>query len=466
MAIVFVESYYGTETKEDILASLLEVTRKHGSIGHYRYHVEFPLLDDSDESPLPCREPPDVFEVFNSSFGTSINKLFDALQEFERLSKTHDGDGLVRKKGLSLEICVNNQSFARSRCYHRLFHSRRLFLRDPAALPDLQSVTKLGMGPYRYGGCRNAANENVRPVSLRVPLELMTHLPALRELECRWMWEHMPIAFTLQTLRQLSWPWAGPWRDSRHEFGEAVQQLHDQFPSSFTKARLWFWQPHRFSSDDNQGLQLPDLIRPAEADPFSLGLRTLASHLEELDLRAIVTPDLFRAPIAWPRMKRLRVEFHPWCPDGTWYFVGPRGENPYPEGGYEITPEEHYPPVGYHAEDDAIDEEYEEQEGTEEEEERDTDAFRIEPSQHKIELLLSAFAEALKGMPALEEAELFTYLNWEPSSERQAEYEGIDEEPFNRADPDTNEICAIYRWSVSYIYTPGKDGGLKLSNST
>ncbi|KAK9783764.1 hypothetical protein SCAR479_00323 [Seiridium cardinale] len=420
-----------TETKQAILESIQEAARSWGGIRGYGYYLELPLLQHSEESPMLCRETPAAFEAVDSSFSATIHALFNAFHDFEKLSKTHDGDEFIRKEGLELDLHVVNQSFASSKeCIHR-------------------RVIQLRMFPSRSGSA-HVPHENVRPVSLRVPLELATRLPALRELDCPWMWEHMPIAFTLHTLRQVALPWAGPWRDARHEFGTAVQQLHEQFPASLTKARLWFWKPDGFYADENQGFHLPNLVRPAEADPVSLGLRTVASHLEDLDLRAIVTPDLFRAPVVWPRMKRLRVEFHPWCPDGTWYFVGPHDENPYPEGGYDIMPEDHYPPVGYQEGDDEIDEEYTDQEGGEEAEERDTDMFRIKPLQGKIEPLLSAFAAALKGMPALEEAELFTYLAWQPSKERQPEYEDSDTEPYNREDR------AIYRWGVSYA--PGKDG--------
>ncbi|KAK6078650.1 hypothetical protein SCUP515_09700 [Seiridium cupressi] len=439
-----------TETKQAILESIQEAARSWGGIRGYGYYLELPLLQHSEESPMLCRETPAAFEAVNSSFSATIHALFNAFHDFEKLSKTHDGDEFIRKEGLELDLHVVNQSFASSKeCIHPVFHSRRLSLREPTALPRLQRVIQLRMFPSRSGSAE-IPHENVRPVSLRVPLELATRLPALRELDCPWIWEHMPIAFTLHTLRQVALPWAGPWRDARHEFGTAVQQLHEQSPASLTKARLWFWKPNGFYADENQSFHLPNLVRPAEADPVSLGLRTVASHLEDLDLRAIVTPDLFRAPVMWPRMKRLRVEFHPWCPDGTWYFVGPHDENPYPEGGYEIMPEGHYPPVGYQEEDDEIDEEYTDQEGGEEVEERNTDMFRIKPLQGKIEPLLSAFAAALKGMPALEEAELFTYLAWQPSKERQPEYEDSDKEPYNR------EYRAIYRWGVSYA--PGKDG--------
>ncbi|KAI1385207.1 uncharacterized protein F4822DRAFT_438118 [Hypoxylon trugodes] len=435
-------------TKEAILNSLLKDARHSRGLQGCVYDLEMPLLLNSDESPLPCRETPTEFEAINPSFSSQIHALFEALHEVEHLSKkeentenkTDDAYDLIDKDGLVPAIRVIGQSFDRyPNCLHRNFHWRRLSLHGPATLPQLWRVTELRLFPRPDYGV-NIDYMNARPVSLRVPLELASRLPALRHLDCPWLWERMPTAFTLR-----------PWRDERHEFGKAVQELHEQLPTSLVSARLWFWKQNTFYTDENQSIEMPDLIRPEDADPLSLALRTLVSHLKQLDLRAFLTPDLFQAPIMWHRMKRLRVEFHPWCPDGTWYFVGPRNENPYPDGGFEVT-SEHYPPTGPNELDEEIDEEYEEVEGTEEEE-LQTDVFRTVPLRSKIEPLLFAFAEALKGMPTLEEAELFTYLAWRPSRERKRAYEGIDEEPYNRN-------RATYKWSVSY--TPGNDGGKRL----
>jgi hypothetical protein len=78
--------------------------------------------------------------------------------------------------------------------------------------------------------------------------------------------------------------------------------------------------------------------------------------------------------------------------------------------------------------------------------------FRTVPLPAKIEPLLLAFAEAPKsGMPALEEAELFAYLVWQPAEERRGAYEGCHEEV------SYNQDHAVYRWGVTYA--PGKDGG-------
>ncbi|KAI1450733.1 hypothetical protein F5Y02DRAFT_1954 [Annulohypoxylon stygium] len=443
-------------TKEAILNSLLEDARKYGKLRDQVYDVYMPLLLNPRESPLPCRETPAEFEAINSSFSSQIHTLFEALHDFERLSKAEEGktedvDGYIHKDGLISTISVNPQSFdIYPDCRHRNFHSRRLFLRDLAALPQLWRVSELRLCPVpNYGNYTEF--EDSRPVSLRFPLELVSKLPALRSLECPWLWERMPVAFYLSTVRHFTRPWEGPWRDARHEFGKAVRELHEHIPASLVKMRLWFWKPSAFYHEGDQSIEMPDLIRPEDADPVSLGLRTLASHLEEFDVRAFLTPDIFRAPVAWPRMKRLRVEFHPWCPDGTWYFVGPRDENPYPDGGFEITREQHYPPVSPNEQDEETDEKYiDDDEGCEEEDQCRTDMFRTEPLSSKIELLLLAFANALKGMPALEEAELFTYLAWQPSKERTRAYEDSDEAPYNREH-------AIYRWGVSYV--PGKEGG-------
>ncbi|OTB02453.1 hypothetical protein M426DRAFT_13429 [Hypoxylon sp. CI-4A] len=444
-------------SKEAIFNSLLEYVQRGRGLGDYAYDLNMPLLFNPEESPLPCRETPAEFAAINLSFSSQIHALFEALRDLESLSgregNVEEADEYIRKDGIICIIRINNQSLDRfPDCLHRNFHSRRLSILDIATLPQLGRVTGLRLFPARdYGNSIDF--ENARPVSLRLPLELVTRLPALRRLDCPWLWERMPIAFRLRTVRHFTRPWEGPWRDERHEFGKAVQELHEHMPPSLVSARLWFWKPSAFYTDEDQAIEMPDLVRPNGADPFSLGLRTVASHLEQFDLRAFLTPDLFRAPVTWPRMKHLRVEFHPWCPDGTWYFVGPHGENPHPDGGFEITREQHYPPVAQNEQDDKMDEEYVDDEGTEEEEERRTDMFRTEPLPSKINPLLLAFSDALRGMPVLEEAELFAYLAWQPSEERRRAYENSDEAPYN-------QNRAIYRWGVSY--TPGKNGSTGL----
>ncbi|KAL8288430.1 hypothetical protein RB597_000509 [Gaeumannomyces tritici] len=264
----------------------------------------------------------------------------------------------------------------------------------------------------------------------------------------------MPVRWEQRELRHYTRPWAGPWRDVRREFRAAVDDLHTRLPESVVGMRLWCWRPDIYSCDD-QTRQLPNLTGDdGEEDPVSAALRTLAARLEELDARAILTPDLFRQPVAWSRMRRLKVEFHPRSPDGTWYFAGPRGEDPLgAEGGFAVG-EQHYPPAVASAEDDEIGDSWPKVEGCLEDE-RAWDQFRTVPKRDKIKPLLLAFAAALQGMPALEEAELFARLCWRPSEKRLDEYQGASGEgvPYD-------EEVLHFRWQVKYVLGAHGEKGL------
>lgn len=235
----------------------------------------------------------------------------------------------------------------------RLPHSLRLTVQNPDSLPLLNRLTQLRILPDRDFTFDPI---NMRPVSLRTPLELITRLPQLCELDCPWMWERLPVAFTSKALRIISRVWAGPWRDDRTEFALAVRHTMPLLPSSLTKVRLWFWRPSSHGDEVDQAAQMPDLVGASSSssstnefggmDPVSLGLRDLGSRLEELDVRALITPNLFPSGgdgPSWSHMRHLNVEFHPCGPDGSWYFSGPRGEDPHATG-FAITREEHYPP--------------------------------------------------------------------------------------------------------------------------
>lgn len=441
-------------TKQAILDSLLENARHFGPLREYDYDWNMPLLLNPPEKALACRETQQEFEHINSSFSAQIHALFEALRDFESRATSTNGGALIGTDGLQLAIRVNNQSFdIYPSCLHRNFHSRRLFLgeeddsRNATSLPQLSHVTTLRLHPARdYAPAITFVN--TRPVSPRLLMQLASRCPKLREIDCPWLWERTPAAFRLRSVRHFTRPWEGPWRNSRHEFGRAVRELINELPASLRVARLWFWQPSAFYSESDQGVPMPDLVWPQSEDPLSIGVRDLASRMEELDLRAFLRVELFKTPLTWPHMKRLCVEFHPWCPDGTWYFVGPGDERAKSERGFEVTGE-HYSPEEPNELDDEIDEEYVEDEGTEEEVEYTTDMFRVIPCSTKIEPLLLAFAQALECMPALEEAQLFAYLAWQPSEERQRAYKGADNAPFNMN-------RAIYRWGVTYA--PGRNG--------
>lgn len=204
-------------------------------------------------------------------------------------------------------------------------------------------------------------------------------------------------------------------------------------------------------------------------DPVSLGLRGLGSHLGELDIRALITPDLFHSggdgatghSLLWPHMRHLKVEFHPCAPDGSWYFSGPRGEDSHPTG-FAITREEHYPPGQEDADETHALWSCEGDEYTGDDDiyvARQPDMFRTLSIVERINPLLLAFASSLRRqkMTSLQDAELFTWLTWRPSEERAPDYEGSDDAP-----PSADNETVMFRWGVRYD-APNRDGEGKVT---
>ncbi|KAF6786610.1 hypothetical protein CSOJ01_15379 [Colletotrichum sojae] len=374
-----------------------------------------------------------------ADFTAQIRGLLGALESSQVLDAQAAADGKpsMLEKNLALTIKIQRQSFDRYiKCLHRSYPTYTLSLTVfPANLPLLPGVTKLRL----FSASNDAAAirfHDVRPIWLRVPLELLSRFPDLQELDCPWLWERLPIPFKAPSLRHYTQQWAALLRDNRRQFGNAVEKLQGQIPASLAKARLWFWRPSLLPEED-QGEPLPDLLWPLGEDSISLGLCTLASYLEELNLRAFLMPHIFNPAVPWTRMRRLRIEFHPCQPEGDWYFTGPFGENPCAESpksrGFWIQLED-YPSHASREEGAIVDDEFltksEDLDGSD----REPDMFRTEPLTEGIQSLLVAFAQALSNMPALEEAELFAYLTWKPSEKRKIDY--VEDPPTTRASID------------------------------
>ncbi|KAK4154476.1 hypothetical protein C8A00DRAFT_14421 [Chaetomidium leptoderma] len=468
-------------SQDAILNSLVQDAR--AGLCVVNLDAEMPLLLNPPGAPLACWEPLAEFEAVNAHFSAQVHAFFNALHSLEEMSdkQSTDEPALIHPdKGLQPAIRVVNQSFdIPLDCWHRIFHSRRLTVQSPDTLPLLNRVTQLRVLPdvdYSKGPGMDVIH--MRPVSPRVPVDLAARLlPHLRELDCPWLWERLPIAFSSQALRAFARVWEGPWRDARAEFARGVRQLMPALllpssSSSLTKARLWFWKPEPYGDDMDQAAQMPDLLVGALSlssstadefegmDPVSLGLRGLGSCLEELDIRALITPDLFPSGgsattgHSWPHMQHLKVEFHACAPDGRWYFSGPRGENPHATG-FAITREEHYPPG--QEDTDALhvllsDEEEENTSGDELCSLRQPDMFRTLPIAERINPLLLAFGSSLQKMPSLQDAELFTWLTWRPSEERAQEYKGSSDAPSLAEDEET----IMFRWGVRYDVSKGQ----------
>ncbi|KAI1267807.1 hypothetical protein F5Y18DRAFT_376581 [Xylariaceae sp. FL1019] len=468
-------------TEEDILNSLLENVRNnsgrqpdlHVGLRECALDAEMPLLLNPSAAPLACREPPDEFEAINAYFSAQVHAFFKALHAFEGIANKQSAEepDLIRAgEGLWATIRVASQSFdIYPDCLHRTFHTRRLTVQNYENLPLLQHVTRLRVFPaLNWAAEPGMELSHMRPVSLRVPFELANRLLCLRELDCPWLWERFPIAFSSRALRRFTHSWEGPWRDARAEFGRWLCEGVLLLPPSLVKARFWFWKAGQYGDDMDQSLQMPDLVSSSSqssstservADPVSTGLRELGTCLEELDIRALLTPELFIVPgdgkishsALWPRIRHLKVEFHPCSPNGSWYFSGPRGEDPHAQG-FRITTDEHYPPVQENSDDeethDLWSRENDEYDGGEDiSADRQPDMFRVLPITEHINPLLLAFAASLRpeNMPHVQYAELYTWLAWRPSAKRAREYEGSDDGP-----PSVDVEVVLFRWGVLY----------------
>ncbi|KAK3299548.1 uncharacterized protein B0H64DRAFT_101904 [Chaetomium fimeti] len=469
-------------SKDAILNSLLEMERRYRALKpvdlndfiglrECNMDAEMPLLLNPRDAPIGCWEPPVVLEAINDHFSAQVHAFFNALHELEDISDKQlpDEPVLIRRHdGLWPVIRIVSQSFdiyPDGDCLHRYFHTRRLTVQNVDSLPLLNYATELRIFPARNYTVEPDMNmTHMRPVSPRVPLELATRLPRLRNLDCPWLWERFPFAFSFQALHKFARVWEGPWRDARVEFGRGVRDTMPLLPSSLTKARLWFWNPNPYGDETDQAVQMPDLVGSSTSefdgmDPVSLGLRDLGSRMEKFNIRAFITPDLFHSS-SWPHMQHLKVEFHPCAPDGRWYFSGPRSEDPHATG-YAITQEEHYPPGNEDGQETDELWNREQEEYTDDDEMlsmRSPDMFRILPIAERITPLLLAFASALQNMALLQDAELFTWLTWRPSEERAKEYEESDDVP-PLFDEDHIMRMVMFRWGVRYDAPKGDGKG-------
>lgn len=439
------------ETDPDFESELFEKVKAalNAKFEVFEYHLPLPLLlvdpDEYAEKRLACHEPAEETTAISAHVSVRIRAFY------EQIAAACNGiEDLPARLGIKLEIQPQNFDPEAPDCHHRRYHSRCLRLHDPETLPDLPFVSSLDIRSRAYGSDAENATD-MRPLSPLVPLQCLVHLPAVQEWNARWLWERpMPASMPSRVMREhYTWPWEGPLRDARHEFGAAImdQEKHlcgKRIPASLTRAALHFWPFFSLPKHD-QSVARPNLIHPADKDPVSVGLCKLGAQLSLFDVRAVVTSDLFPSPEAsadqqWSQMRRFRLEFHSLRPDGRWYFIGPGGEDPHDseQGGYKISDAEHYPretdtdeDMDLHAEyDDNPDDEYD----------HDLNMFRTKPCRERIEPLLAAFAKSLTrdNMPSLEDAEIFTHLWWAPLDDGEVKDYGL---PMKNG----------HRWGVKFI---------------
>ncbi|TQN63644.1 hypothetical protein CSHISOI_11809, partial [Colletotrichum shisoi] len=329
------------ETDPDFESDILKQVKvgieaaRNAKFGVSKYFMPLPLLvDESAANPLPCCEPAEETTAVSAHVSARIHALYKKVAA--AYSEIEDPPA-----SLGIYLGIKPQEFEAEPdwCRHRRHHSRRLRLHEPETLPNLPFVTSLTIRSMSLGsGAENATD--IRPLSALVPLQCLVHLPAVQEWNAPWLWERpMPASMPSRVMREnYTWPWEGPLRDARHEFGAAItdQEKHlcgRRIPASLTRASLHFW-PFFSLPQHDQSVARPNLVHPADKDPVSVGLCKLGAQLSLFDVRAVVTSDLFPSPEApadqqWSQMRRFRLEFHTLRPDGRWYFVGPGGEDPH-----------------------------------------------------------------------------------------------------------------------------------------
>ncbi|KAJ1325457.1 hypothetical protein MN608_08650 [Microdochium nivale] len=438
---------------------------------HVEYTITLPLLLDRTGDRMLCHEVSAETAAVSAHLSERVHALYSQLGSNRAV--------LANDAPISVTITIGQQGFHKyyPHCPHRRFHSRRLRLLDTDKLPNLDFVHRLVVDT-EYDSNFEHEFEDMRPLSLLMPLHCLSHLPAVHTLELPWMWERP----TLYAIPDKSWqndgtrPWEGPLRDARHEFGAALLLSPEgedpssatiRVPETLRRAVLYFWKASQFPVEDHS-LPRPDLVSPAPEDPVSLGLSKLAAQLEVFDLRALITPALFqtteggatREVAQWPRMRRLKVEFHLASPDGLWYFDGPadgrhnqrnyldrKDENQ----TFAVGPE-HYPREAAAPEIEA--EIHDVLEGRKSRmvstDPYNVHLFRVVPRRETVEPLLKAFAKAIArdNMPCLVDAELFAWLCWRPRVE-----EDLEDDESLLAEWET------YRWGVKYISSTGQQQG-------
>lgn len=192
----------------------------------FQYTLPLPLLlinrNEDGEKDLPCHEPARETTAISAHMSARIHAFY------EQIAAACNGiQDLPAKLDMELTIQAQNFDPEPPQCYHRRYHSRRLQLHDPETLPDLPFISGLSIRSY---GPDAAMSTDIRPLSPLVPLQCLVHLPAVQEWRARWLWERpMPMPTPSRVMRECyTWPWEGPLRDARHEFGAAImdQEKH------------------------------------------------------------------------------------------------------------------------------------------------------------------------------------------------------------------------------------------------
>ncbi|KAF2631137.1 hypothetical protein BU25DRAFT_481645 [Macroventuria anomochaeta] len=252
------------------------------------------------------------------------------------------------------------------------------------------------------------------------------------------------MARTLGDRGNVMGDWAGPRRDSRHDFSKALISF-----TALRRTQLDFLYPLRTVESFDQLKQLPNLTEPALFDPFSSSLRLLSCHLRHRRRRNPLLANQRQPTSFVAHMESLTVMFHPSTPSESWCFKGLPGVGA--TDGYEATSASYPPPL-------TTDAEYDEHDDVADlywTEEVRRLSSRVEPNNDILVPFLTAFPKAAASMTKLKEAVLWSPLQSNPPS-----VEAYDDFCFEQVSNflDWSDVGLAWRTDErAFMNFPGKD---------
>lgn len=367
---------------------------------HISFRTSVLALDKADGQVTPLRDNEEELQKDDECFSNQIRFLFSTIKTLEDRATPQHGPG-------KLVLTIFTPYRDTYRGYHSIYRSYvswRVHLLQPGLLPCLSSVHCLRVvNGISFKFDDEMGDISQRKLDLRVLVDLSTKLPNLVALQCNiggdeWMGNHQD-----PRLRYVTKDWAGPRRDSRHDFARTLEIA--ALPRTLRDARLDFIDPFGGARYFDHREAFPNLTTPETYDIFSSSLRVFSYRLRRLSLKAIVDHTLFwpadESLPYWPNLEILNVTFHIVTPSGEWYFNGSKNEGS--KEGFVIN-ESDYPSYTESARDresyEAVDDDW--QDTTDRQ-------YRIIPNNDTLVPFLNAFAMAANYMPRLKQA-----LLWAP----------------------------------------------------
>ncbi|KAJ4358717.1 uncharacterized protein N0V89_003301 [Didymosphaeria variabile] len=433
------ESYVLTESNaEKFLATYSN--RRFNYLRYIHFSTEFPEFDSNDNEDN-CRESLEELESLDQEFTRQINFLFSTVDAIE--SRQADVSNLGR---IDLSIYTPKRSVNREKfCLHQTFVSWRVHLLSSATLPQLSSIQHLRVLDPDQEFYSDGLDPALRMLDHRILLDLSNKLPNLHSLTCKVGGGEWHGSFVNEGLRHITRDWAGPRRDSRHDFRKA---LVEGALSSLRHVDLDFLYPLDLTESIDQRRSLPNLVKPAAFDPFSTSIRLLSYQLRSMKLCVVADETLFWPTVrdgstpAWPNLKSIDVMFHIAAPSGSWYFQGIPGVGSVE--GFDVT-NDMYPPLtttdkDTHDDVMAMETNWDNQQRIVQ--------FRVTPNERLLVPFLTAFARALAHMPSLKDAALWSPLTLELSAlESEDRYRRFDTTQVTNF-PDADHVGLA--WGMAY----------------